>query len=448
MENSFISARKGLGSIEVERQADKRMNKKILNTLRIGSSICLGVLLSSSLFSQTDTVALRGAKLVTVTQGVIENGTLLIKEGKIASVGAEVTLPPGATVIDCTGKTVTPGMIDGFTNLGTADLPSFGKDDDEATNAMTPHLRIIDALNPDNRFIPLARQSGVTAVLCAPGEGNLLTGQSALIRLSGHNLEDMVIQFPTGVHGVLGEAPKLRYGKKSKAPMTRMGAAALLRQKLVDAEEYDTKLESYREKLEKYESEGNEDSDKPSRPAPNLELEALLPVVRGEKPLVVSADRLDDILTALRIAEEFELELILSHGAEAYRVAERLAAKRIPVILGPAGAYYQRLETLRANPENARLLQQAGVSIAFQTGSVEDVSGLLEQARTAVRHGLNYDEAVKALTLNPARIFGVDDQIGSLQVGKSADLVVFDGDPINELARVEMVFIQGQRYSK
>jgi imidazolonepropionase-like amidohydrolase len=443
---SFISVRKGLGSSEVERQADKKMNKKISTTIHVGASLCLAILLSSALFSQTDSVALRRAKLVTVTGGVIENGTLIIKEGKIAEVGTDVTPPSGATVIDCAGKTVTPGLIDGFTNLGTADLPSFGKDDDEATNAMTPHLRIIDALNPDNRFIPLARHSGVTAALSAPAEGNLLTGQSAVIRLSGQSHEDMVIRFPVGVHGTLGEAPKLRYGKKSKAPMTRMGAAALLRQKLVDAKEYQAKLESYREKLEKYEEK--EDSDKPSRPEPNLELEALIPVVKGEKPLVVGADRLDDILTALRIAEEFELDLVLSRGAEAYRVAERLAAKRIPVILGPAGDYYQRLETLRANPANARLLSQAGVSIAFQTGSVDNVSGLLEQARSAVRHGLAYDEAVKALTLYPARIFGVANQIGSLEVGKSADVVVFDKDPIRELALVEMVFIQGRRYSK
>jgi imidazolonepropionase-like amidohydrolase len=426
--------------------AKKKMKKTLSDVIRIvrfiGSSLCV----SSLLYSQTDGVALQGARIVTVTRGIIDNGTLVIEGGKIAEVGEEVTVPPDATIIDCAGRTILPGFIDGFTNLGTTDLRSFGPDDDEATDPVTPHLRIIDALNPDNRFIPLARRTGVTAVLCAPGEGNLLTGQSALIRLSGRAIEDMVVQFPVAVHGMLGEAPKLRYGKKSKAPMTRMGAAALLRQKLVDAQEHHARLERYRADLAEYEREKKEDSDEPTRPEPNLELEALIPIVKGEKPLVVSADRLDDILTALRIAKEFELKLILNHGAEAYRVAERLAVENVPVILGPVGTYYQRQETLRAKPELASLLRQAGVSIAFQTGSAENVSGLLEQARHAVRYGLAYDEAVKALTLYPAQIYGVADQIGSLDVGKSADLAVFDRDPIRELARIEMVFIRGRRF--
>jgi imidazolonepropionase-like amidohydrolase len=375
---------------------------------------------------------------------VIDNGVLVMSGGRITAVGAQISIPSGAQVIDVAGRTVMPGLIDGFTNLGAADIPSLGKDDDEATDPVTPHLRITDALNPDNRFIPLARSSGVTAALCAPAEGNLLSGQSALIRLAGTSAEEMVLSSPVGIHGALGEAPKIRYGKKNRAPMTRMGAAALLRQTIVNAQGYADKLALYERKLEAHEASAEE--KEPTRPDRDFKLEALLPVVDGETPLILGADRFDDIYTALRIAAEFDLPLVLNRGAEGHRLASELAERDIAVIWGPVGASYQELESERGTPATPALLSEAGVRFAFQTGSIENVAGLLDQARSAIIHGLPYEEALKGLTLYPAQIFGVADRLGSLEVGKLADIVVFDGDPLEELSKVEIVFIGGKRF--
>jgi imidazolonepropionase-like amidohydrolase len=415
------------------------------------SACCCATFLSGPFFSpvsaQDGTVALKGGRLLTIANGVIQDGVLVMEGGRITAIGADVRIPSAARVIDVSGKTIVPGIFDGFTNLGTADFPSYGSDDDEATDPVTPHLRITDALNPDNRFIPLARKAGITTVLCAPAEGNLITGQSAVVRLSGSRVEEMVLRSPVGIHVSLGEASKIRYGGKNRMPGTRMGAAALLRQTLVDARGYSEKLASYEKKLAAYESgvEATE-AKEPVRPARDLKLEALLPVLRGEIPLIVSADRFDDIHTALRIATEFDLRIILNHGAEAHRLATELSERQIPVIWGPADAPFRELESQHGIEETPGLLAQAGVRFAFQTGSIEGVTSLLDQARAAVAHGLPWEEALKALTLYPAQIFGVEEQTGSLEVGKSADLVVFDGDPLLEVSRVEMVFVGGRRY--
>jgi imidazolonepropionase-like amidohydrolase len=397
--------------------------------------------------AQEEDLVLRGARLLTVTHGTIEDGVLILRGGRITALGADVPPPPGAEVLDLRGKTVMPGLIDGFTNLGTADYPSYGRDDDEATDPVTPHLRITDALDPDNRFIPLARSTGITAVLCAPADGNLVTGQSALVRLTGDRVEEMVVRAPVAVHVSLGEAAKIRYGEKNRMPATRMGSAALLRQTLVDAQGYAETLARHEKELAEYRAGRGEDGARePTPPARDLKLESLLPVLSGETPFIVSADRFDDIHTALRIAEEFHLRIILNHGAEAYRVGEELARRGIPVIWGPAGTEYRELEAQRGTPETPGRLATAGVRIAFQTGSVERLDGLLDQARIAIAYGLPREEALAALTLHPAEIFGVADRMGSLEVGKAADLVVFDGDPLEALSRVEMVFIGGELY--
>jgi imidazolonepropionase-like amidohydrolase len=407
--------------------------------------------------AQDDTVAFRGANIITATQGTIANGILLIKGGEIVAVGKNIAIPEGTKVIDVSKSTIFPGLIDSFTNLGTTEIEPLDRDFDEATSPITPHLRIIDALNPENSFIPIARKRGVTAALTAPGEGNLLSGQSALICLSGETMEDMVLKFPVAVHGNLGETSKLRYGAKGQMPSTRMGAAALLRQTLIDAQAYFDKILVYEKKLEEYKNkkektkkeEKNEKNKKepPQEPAPpptDFKLKSLIPILKGDQHLIVRANRQDDILTALRIAEEFGIKIVINHGAEAYKVANKLARKNIPVLVGPVGSYFQRIETRGSLYENVVKLHQAGVKIAFQTGSIENVSDLLYQAESAVKYGLPYDEAVKALTLYPAQIFGVDDKIGSLEKGKMANLVVFDEDPLKQLSKVKMVVIKGK----
>ena len=413
--------------------------------------------LCSFLFSygvEEEILAIRGGKLVTVTRGNIENGMLIIKGGKISAIGKDITIPKGAKIIDASKYIILPGFIDSFTNLAAVEVEGIEetRDYDEATSPITPHLRIIDAINPESELLPAARKGGVTAVLCAPGEGNLLSGQSALIQLLGDRVEEMVLKFPAAVHGNLGEAPKLRYGKKGKYPSTRMGEAALLRQTLIDAQDYLGKIERYEKKLKEYRKEEKEGKAEPSkRPIPppvDFKLQSLMPVIKGELPLILRANRVDDILTALRIAEEFQLMLILNHGADAYKVAEKLASRNIPVILGPVTPYRQSQETLGALYQNASLLQKAGVKIAFQTGSAHNLGTLLYQASQAVSYGLPYEEALKALTINPAEIFGVANELGSLEEGKRADIVIFDGDPLNPLSHLKWVIIGGKIVDK
>jgi len=395
-----------------------------------------------------EVLALRAAKIVTVTGGIIDGGTVLVRNGLIAGVGKGLAIPAGAKVIDIPGGWIFPGFIDALTDLGAGDRPALGKDSDEATSPLTPQLRIIDAIDPGNAFIARARMTGMTAALVAPALGNLLSGQSALVRLEGNDVAGMTVKFPVAMHGSLGEPPKMRYGAKFQAPQTRMGSAALLRQTLWDVRNYIALAEAYEKKLREYEkkaAEGKGDpGERPAPPAANSKMDALVPVVKGELPLVLNANRMDDILTALRITGEFGLKLILSGGAEAYRVKEELAERKIPVLLRPDDAARLTEETGRAAYENALALFKAGILIALQTGSTADHGKLLPQARAAVAHGLPWEEALEAVTVNPARIFGVVDRLGSLEKGKFADLAVFDGNPFVTVARAKIVVIGGK----
>jgi len=410
--------------------------------------ILVVLLFSSAASAQNRTLALRGGRFYTVSHGIIEGGFLLIRNGKIAAIGKNITIPENVKIIDASECVIVPGFIDAFTNLGTVEYKSIDQDYDEATSPLTPQLWITDAIDPENTFIPLARKMGTTSVLCAPGEGNLLSGQSALIRLKGSTLEQMVIRFPVAVHGSLGELPKMRYGQKGRYPSTRMGEVALLRQTLIEAWEYSNRILDYQQKLGSFQSEQKKGrakaADKPVPPPVDFKLQSLIPVLKGSLPLIVRANRMDDILSALRLAEEFRLKIIINHGAEAYRVADMLAARNIPVLVGPYAENKQRLETSQAVWENACLLHKAGVRIAFQSGSHEHFADLLNQARLAVSYGLPSEEALKALTLSPAQIFGVEDRLGSLDEGKSADIVIFDKDPFEAPARLKMIIIEGE----
>jgi imidazolonepropionase-like amidohydrolase len=327
-------------------------------------------------------------------------------------------------------------------------LRSMSSTPGSATSPVTPQLRIVDGFDPGNEYIPLARKAGVTTILAAPAIGNLLSGQSALMRLDGADVATMIVKFPVAIHGSLGEAPKLRYGGKDRMPMTRMGEAALLRQTLLDAQAYRDDLAAYEKKAGAYDQKRKEgkagDEGEPVPPAANPVFQSLLPLLEARIPLIVSADRLDDILTALRIADEFKLKIILNGGADAYKVKEKLAALGVPVLLRPRAAYRLTVETGGAIAENAAFLQKAGVKIAFQTGSFTNLGDLASEARMAVAAGLPYKEALKALTMNAAEIFGAGDNIGSLEKGKSADVVVYDQDPITGPARLKLVIIAGK----
>ncbi len=408
----------------------------------------LGIGLWSGLKAGEEQIALKGGRVFTLSGGILEGATILIENGKISAVGKEIAIPGGAKVIDVTSRFIFPGFIDSFTNLGATDRETTNMDYDEASSPVTPHLRIIDSLYPQNEFIPLERKMGTTAALSAPGAGNLLSGQSAVIHLAGETLSELVIKFPAAVHASLGEAPKMRYGKQQTPPMTRMGEAALLRQTLVDAQEYLSRVETYEKKIRDFENKEKggqaKPEERPAKPETNLMLQSLGPVLRGELPLIVQANRLDDILTALRLAEEFRLKIVLNGGSDAYKVKDSLAAKKIPVILRPRAAYRLSVETEGAVFENAAVLQKAGVKIAFQTGSISNLGDLLAEARLAIESGLPWQEACKALTINAAEILGVAGETGSIEKGKSADLAVYEGNPFSGTAQARMVIVAGR----
>jgi imidazolonepropionase-like amidohydrolase len=392
-------------------------------------------------------LALRGGRIMTVTRGVLEDGILLILDGRIAAVGPAVSIPAGVEIIDIPDDVVFPGFIDAGTNLGAADPEASERDDDEATAPLTPQLNILDALNPADRRIPEARRFGSLYALVAPGRGNLLAGTSALVRLAGGEARSMAVKAQAALHGSLGEAPKLRYGPKNIMPSTRMGQAALLRQTLIEAQEYLAGREAYAAKssawAEKEARGDKQEGEKPVPPPFDARLASLGPVLKGERPLVLAANRLDDILTALRVADEFSLKLILAEGADSPKVKDRLAKRGIPVLLRPRIAYGTTPETKDAGFEAAAELARAGIRIAFQTGSIQGLGDLVPQAQQAIAHGLREEDALKALTLWPAEIFGVADAIGSIVKGKSADLVVFDRNPLRAPARVKLVIVGG-----
>lgn len=372
---------------------------------------------------------IKAGKILRVTRPPLEKGIILIEEEKIAAVAEDMAIPEAATVLDYPQGIVFPGFIDACTNMGLEDIEPDERDSQETSMSIMPHLRVIDALNPENRFIALARKGGVTSALIAPKAGALLSGQSALINLAGKTVEEMLVKFPVGVHATLGEIPKAIYGKRGQMPSTRMGEVALLRQTLTDAIDYYQKSKRGQEKRD-------------------FKQEALIPAIKGELPLIVQVNRLSDILSALKIADEFDLRIIINQGTEAYRLVEILSAKKIPLILAPLEIYYQSFETRGASDNSPFILNKGGVKIAFQTGDIRYGTSLLHQARMAIENGLSYEEALKALTIYPAEIFGVDNQLGSIEAGKLANLVVFEDDPLVGLARVKAVIIKGRIVEK
>jgi imidazolonepropionase-like amidohydrolase len=396
-----------------------------------------------------ETVAIRGGKLLTVTHGVIENGTMLVEEGKIKAVGTDVTIPPGAKVIDAAGKVVMPGMVDAGDQLGLVEIPGepITNDSTEYNDPIHPELRVLDALNPGSEVFRVTRAQGITSAVSTPASGNLIAGQSAVINLDGGTVQRIVVRSPAALVINLGESSKTTYGAKGKPPQTRMGQMAMLRQEFLSAQHYQAELKAYADKLA---AKPGTDKDKDEKakptapPAKNLKMEALVAALDGKLPVVIRANRVSDIEMALRLADEFHFRLILANAASAWRLANQLAAKKIPVIVGPVLQEPSDMESLDVRLENAAILDKAGVPIAIQTDSTDDVRELPFDVEYAIAYGLPRDAALAAVTLNPARFFGLGDRLGSLDVGKQADLVILDGMPFHVRSHVVTELINGK----
>jgi len=386
--------------------------------------------------------AIVGGRIVPVEGEPIEGGTLLIEDGRIAALGGpEVAVPEGAHVVEAAGRWVLPGFVEAHGHLGVHEEGEgwAGNDTNEMTDPVTAHVRAIDAINPDEQGWRDAVIGGVLAVNVNPGSGNPIGGQTVALKSWGGTVDDRVLREPAGMKSALGENPKRVYGDKKQTPSTRLGVAAIIRGAFVDARNYLTKLES--------EAAKPQDERKPVER--DLKLEALGRVLRREIPWRQHCHRADDIATAIRIAEEFGYELVIDHGTEAHLVADKLAARGIPVIIGPLFTTRSKVELRNRSLANPGKLHRAGVTIAITTDHpVVPINFLVHQATLAVKEGLDRDAALKALTINPARILGIDGRLGSLTVGKDADLCIWSGDPLDVMQRVERAFIDGQEIYK
>lgn len=395
-------------------------------------------------------IVLRGGKVLTVSHGVIENGAVVMEHGKIIAVGpsGSVAVPKGAQVVDVSGMTVYPGLIDSESRLGLTEISAEQMTNDylEPSDEVFPHLHVWEAFHAESELIPVTRVNGITNAIVAPGERDTLPGQAAFIQLDGKSAKDMVLVRDIALPlNFTGEQRRNDSFEKAKFPFTRMGMAAQLRQAFIDARDYQQKWTDYEKK--KAEPQKDDKKGPPSPPKRDLKLEALLPYLEGKKPIVLAAEEPGDLETALELAREFNLRVILNHVEHAHRLLDMIAATRLPVIIGPIyerpkdGERYDSVYGMPAE------LHKRGVKLAFASYTAHQSRNLPYAAGYAVAFGLPYDEALKALTLNAAEIWGLGDQLGSLDVGKTANVVVATGDPLDPRSDVKQVYIQGRPIS-
>ncbi len=379
--------------------------------------------------------AITNGKLWTITQGVIENGTILIEDGKISAIGTveEIKIPECAEVIDAGGGHVTPGLIDCHCHLGLfgepGTMPGLQPDLNEMTDPATPHIRGLDALNPQSPNIPKIREAGFTTVYTGPGSGNVIGGTGLSVKLRGITAEEMMIPGSQQMKFALGENPKRCYGLEKKAPFTRMATAAIFRQYILKAKEYGEKMKS----------------DK--KPDYDMKLEALQSVVNGTMKCRIHAHRADDIITAIRLCEEFGLDFAIEHATESYIVKDVLAQKKVTCVLGPMLLGPVKSEVWHLKQETPGILEEAGVNFCITADADLGTMWLPNTLGLLMRRGLSEDMAFKSVTINAATLLGLQDRIGSLEVGKDADISLFDGHPFSNMTLCRLTMIEGTIYN-
>lgn len=375
------------------------------------------------------------AKIHTMAGHAIPDGSVRIKGAKIDSVGSGQFIPEkDEQVLDAKGADLYPGFVDAHTHIGMWEdsLTFEGDDGNEETNPVTPQLRAIDAINPMDRCFSEAVAAGITSVVTGPGSANPIGGQLAAIKTYGHRIDDMILKAPVAIKMAMGENPKSVYHGKNETPSTRMATAALIREELF-------KAKRYMEDLEK--SKTDEDADPPEY---DMKCEALLPALRGETEVHFHAHRADDIFTAIRIAKEFKLNYVIIHGTEGHLIADELKAENTRVLSGPFLTDRCKPELKNLTPACPGILASHGILTAIVTDHpVIPIQYLPMCAGLAVREGMDHEEALKAITINPAKICGLDSRIGSIEKGKDADFSLFREDPLTMTAKPEMVFVNG-----
>ena len=402
-------------------------------TLWFAAAVCTATAIAPVSTVAAQTIAITGGKVYPVSGPPIENGTVLIKDGKIVAVGANVTVPSDAEKVDASGKWVTPGLVDAETQLGLVEV-GFGAGANESRarseQGITPDFTSWDGLNPRSVLIPPAREDGITSVMSTPG-GGLIAGQAAMIDLFGDTRAEMILRAPAAMIASIGDEG----GDGAPAKGQQI---AKLRELLQDTRYY-----------QKHVAEFDRGQSRQMSTTP-ASLAALVPVLTGKIPLLINADEASDIQSAIDLAKEFGIKVIIGGGEEAWQLADHLAAARIPVLAGAMSNIPTSFSTLGSRQDNVALLRKAGVEVALigNGGGDEElfnVRNIRYEAGNAVGYGLSWNDALKAITQAPAEIFGVADRIGTLQAGHEANVVVWDGDPFEFATRAVAVYVHGKK---
>jgi len=373
------------------------------------------------------TIAITNARIHTVSGAVIERGTVIIQDGRIAAVGPNVAVPAGAQVIDGNGKVVTPGLLDSNTALGTTEVDAAAGTNDRSSrnDRITASADPLDNLNPFSTLIPVTRVEGITRAVVVPDPGvSFVAGRGLLMQLGNLGSTITVDKNPVALYATIGEAGASLTGG------TRATSLSRLREILQDVRDYDANRAAF------------DAANRRGYVLSRLDLEAIVPVVRGELPLALTVNRASDILNALRLARETNVRLILERATEGWMVAQQIAEAKVPVILNPM-TNLPTFESLGVTFENAARLQAAGVTVMLASFESHYSRTLKQIAGNAVSHGMPYDAALRAVTLTPAQVWGIADRYGSIEVGKDADVVVWSGDPFELSTTAERVFIRG-----
>lgn len=390
---------------------------------------------SAPIRTSRGSVAITNARLVPVASDAVENGTIVIVDGVITALGADVAIPDGIEIVDAGGRWLLPGFVEAHGHVGVHEEAEgwAGDDTNEMTDPNGSALRAIDAINIEEEGFRDALSGGVTSAVVKPGSGNPIGGQTVAIKTwGGRTVDEQLISDAVSVKSALGENPKRVYGNKHQTPSTRLGVAAVIRKAFVDAQNYRAKRDAAAEKGEPFERD--------------LGKETLVRVLEGELAWDQHTHRADDIATAIRLADEFGYRLVVNHGTEGAELADVLAERDIPVIFGPLFTSRSKVELRKRAISNLGRLARAGVRVAITTDHpVVPINFLVHQASFAVKEGLDPQTALEALTVNPAAFLGLGDRIGALTAGLDGDVVLWSGDPLDVNSRAEQVFITGTR---